>query len=71
MLVSTSCQEMLLSRSQGPHRAGPCCPGDSCLKPQALVVMPEDVGCAGNEDEGGAVAARDQTLEASDKKQSL
>lgn len=40
------------------------CPGGSCLKPQTMVKQ-QDVGCAGSEGERGAVAAREQTLEAS------
>lgn len=68
---------MLLSRARElekslccaiPPAAPPTHPGGSNLKPQAVVVIQQDVGCAGSEDERGVVAAWDQTLEASNER---
>lgn len=77
-LVSISCQEVLLSRAREEEKRCaaccmcvhevPSCPGGSYLKPQAVVVIQQDVGSAGSEDERGVVAARDRTLEASDER---
>lgn len=71
MLISISRQEILPSRArevEKSHCVVPSCPGGSFLKPQAVVVTQQDVGYAGCEDERGVVAARDQTLEASDER---
>lgn len=69
---------MLLNRAREDEKSRACvracmhavpsCPGGSCLKPQAVVVIQQDVGCAGSEDERGVVVATDQTLEAIDER---